>query len=171
MVRIGDQLVPLVAGDPNRKIIRVKNWAADHGENLTRARVHGDDRAVPARESLLCRNLQIDIDRQLELLARNRRGLVQSSHFPAMAVHQGAARSVLAHEHSVVLPLYARHTDHVAGAVKFELRLVQHILGHFPDVPDQVRHEPVARIQTPVRHDGVQFRQLVAVSIDKGERR
>jgi hypothetical protein len=118
-------------------------------------------------DRLFRRDLQIQIQRQLELLARLRGRFVQPPDFPPAAVHDRAPESILAHQNVVVLLLHSTHADHVAGRIEFELRLVEHVLGHFAHVADQVRHETVARIQPPVRHDRFQFRQFVLVRLDE----
>jgi hypothetical protein len=130
-------------------------------------RIHRHDRAILPFDRLLRRNLQIEIQGQLELLAGLRRRFVQPADFAPMAIHERAPRSVLAHQDVVVLLLDSAHTDHVAGVVEFELRLVEHVFRHFADVADQVRHETVARIQPPVRHDGFKFGKLVLVRLDE----
>src|SRR5580704_1081057 len=79
----------------------------------------------------------------------------------------GTAGAVLPHQDLVVLLLDARDADHVAGVIELELRLIQHRLGHFADVADQVSHESVARIEAEVGHDGVEFRQFVLVCLDE----
>ncbi len=94
-------------------------------------------------------------------------GFAQPPHFAAVAVDQRLPRSVRAHQQRVVLPLDAGNADHVARVVELELRLVQHVFADFADVADQVRHESVARIQAAVRHDRVEFRQLVAMRLDE----
>src|SRR5512142_3417898 len=59
---IGDEFVPLVTGDADGKIIRIEGRSADHGEDFTCVRIHGDNGTVLSFQRLLCRNLQIDID-------------------------------------------------------------------------------------------------------------
>ena len=169
LVRIVDQLVPLVAGNADGKIIGVEGGTAHHGQNFAGVRVHGDHCSILAFHGLLGGNLEIDIEGQLKLLSGNGGGFIEASNFAPMAVDQRASRTVLSHQNRVVLPLHARNSNHVAGAIKLELRLIQHVFGDFAHVADQVRHESVARIQAPVRHDGIQFRQLIAVRVDEGQ--
>src|SRR5436853_913673 len=87
--------------------------------------------------------------------------------FSSTAGYNRTPRSVLAHQHLVVLLLDAGDSDHVAGIVELKLRLVEHVLSHFAHVPDQVRHEALARIQTAVRHDRVQFGQFVTMRFNE----
>ena len=101
------------------------------------------------------------------MLARLGGSLVQPPHFAAAAVHDRSPRSVLPHQEVVVLLLHAAHAHHVTGVVELKLRLVEHVLGDFTHVAHQVRHEAIARIQPPVRHDRFQFRQFVFVRLDK----
>ena len=130
-------------------------------------RIHGHDRAVLPFDGLLRRDLQIQIDRQLELLARLRGCFVQPSDFASAAVHDRPPESILAHQNAVVLFLDSALAHHVARVVELELRLVEHVFGYFADVADQVRHEAVARIEPPVRHDGFKFGKLVLVRLDE----
>ncbi len=132
-------------------------------------RIHGHNRAVFAFDGFFRRDLQIQIHGQLQLLAGFGGRFVESPDFAPVAVDDRAPESVLAHQDAVVLLLDSAHTDHVAGVVELELRLVEHVFGDFSDIADQVRHEAVARIQAPVRHDGFKFGKLVLVRLDEGQ--
>ena len=87
-VGIVDQPVPFVAGYADGEIVGIKSRTADHGKDLAGARIHGHDCAILAFQRLFGGNLQVDVDRQLELLAGYGRGLVEPAHFLAAAVHQ-----------------------------------------------------------------------------------
>ena len=52
----------------------------------------------------------------------------------------------MSHQGIIVLPLNPGDSDHIAGIVEFELRLVEHVFRDFADVADQMRHKSVARI-------------------------
>src|ERR1700680_4114943 len=69
MIVVVDQLAPLIAGDSNGKIVGIKSRAANHGQDLPIARVHGYDCTILVAQSLFCSNLQIEVDGQLELPA------------------------------------------------------------------------------------------------------
>ena len=87
-------------------------------------RIHRDDCAGLALQRLFGRDLQVEIDGQLELLAGNRRHIAQRADFLAAAVDQHLPRAVLAHQNIVVVLLDARHADDVARVIQLPLRLV-----------------------------------------------
>src|SRR6185312_5210888 len=62
MIRIIHQLGPLITRNSYSKIIRIKRRAACHGENFTRVRIHGDNRAILSFERLLGGDLNIEIN-------------------------------------------------------------------------------------------------------------
>ena len=113
--------------------------------------------------------MQVHVNRELKLLARNCGRFIEPTDFLAAAVDEGSARAILSHQHLVVLLLDSGDTNYVARVIELELGLVEHSLGNFADVADQMRHKAVARIQAAVRHDGVEFRKLVLVSLYEGE--
>ena len=166
---IGHQAVPLVAADAHRKRIGIERRTAHHRQNFSGARIHGDNRARLAFQRLLGGDLQIEINRELELLARNRRNIAQRADFLAAAVHQHLARAVLAHQNIVVVLLDSRHANHVARVVELPLRLGQHLFAHLADIADHVRHEAALGIQAAMHRDDVEFRQVGAVRLDEGK--
>ena len=107
MVFIVDQLAPLIARNPHREIVGIEGRPAHHRQDFSGARVHGDDGAVFPFQRFFRRDLQIDVDRELQLFSRDRIRFSQQSHFAAMAVHQRPPRSVRPHQYVVVLPLHA----------------------------------------------------------------
>ena len=113
--------------------------------------------------------MQVHVNRELKLLARNCGRFIEPTDFLAAAVDEGSARAILSHQDLVILLFHSRDAHHVARVVELELGLVEHGLGNFADVADQMRHKAVARIQAAVRHDGVEFRKLVLVSLYEGE--
>ena len=169
MIFVVDQLAPLIPRDPNGKIVGIKGGAAHHSQDFTVARVHSHDGAVLVTQSLFGCDLQIEINGELELFAGLGWGLIEAANFSPTAIHNGSARTVLAHQYLVVLQFHARLSDHVAGIVELPARLVEHLLADFADVADQVGHEPIARIKPAVGHDGIQFGQFVAVGFDESQ--
>ncbi len=59
----------------------------------------------------------------------------------------------------------SRLPHHIAGAVEVKLRLVEHVFADFADIADQVGHKAIARIETAMRRDRVQLRQLIAMRL------
>src|SRR5581483_4282769 len=128
--------------------------------NLTRMRIHRDNGAVLSIERFFSRNLQVYIYSQLQRLARLCRLLSKQPNLFAMAIHQHLPRAILAHQNLVILQLYSRLSHNIAGIVELPLRLVKHVFTDLADIADEVREKSIAWIKPPVRHDGVQFRQL-----------
>src|ERR1041385_5048740 len=112
-IRIFRQLFPFFGGDAHGKIVRIESWPAHHGQYFPIARVHGDDCTVLAFQCLLCRLLHIQIDSEIQLMARHSRyvGVSGTSNFLASAVDQHAAGPVLAHQKIVVFQLNAGLAD------------------------------------------------------------
>ncbi len=123
VVRIVGQLVPFVARDAHGKIVGIKRWPANHGQHFAVARVHGHDGAVLSFQRLLRRFLEVDINRQLELLPGYSGDVrvLGSSHFFAFAVDQHLARAVAAFEQVVILRFHSTFADDVAALVGIEL--------------------------------------------------
>ena len=151
----------------HREFVGIESRTADHRQDFSIARIHGHDGAGPAFQRLFRRNLQIEVDGKLELLAGHRRHVAQRADFLAAAVDQHLARAVLAHQNIVVILLDARHADDVARVIKLPLRLGQHVFADLADVADDVRHESVLGIQAAMNRDDVEFRQVGAVRFDE----
>src|SRR5215470_12214542 len=98
MVLVGDELVPLIFRNLNGKIVGIECWPADHGENFAVARIDRHDRSILSLERLLGRDLQIEVNRELQLLAWYGRRFIEPTDFAAMAIDNRAPRSVLAHQ-------------------------------------------------------------------------
>src|SRR5690349_13594698 len=100
------------------KSIGIEGWAADHRQNLASTRIHGNYCTVLVPERFFGCNLQIDINGELELLARFCRLLFQRlADFPPMTVDQHLPRAVLAHQKIVVFEFYPGLADNVPRVV------------------------------------------------------
>ena len=95
VVRILDELVPVVAVDADGEGVWIEAGAGDHGENFAVARIHGDDGAVARTESEFGGVLQIFVDGELEVLAGSGVLGAEIADFAAMAVDDDVARPVL----------------------------------------------------------------------------
>ena len=131
-------------------------------------RIHGHNGAVFPFQRFLGRDLQVNIDCEFQLFSGHRVGFTQQAHFASVTVHQLLPRSVLSHQGIVILALHAGYSDHIARVIELELCLVEHVFRHFAHIANQVCHKSLARIQAPIRPDGIQFGQLVAMRFDKG---
>src|SRR5579863_3833791 len=129
--------------------------------------IHRDDRSVFPLQLLFSSNLQIDIDGELEWLSRDRLGLAETSYFAPMAINQCLTGPVLPHQQRVVLAFDSGYPNNITWVIQLKLGLVEHVLGDFAHISDQMSHEAVSRIEAPVRHDRVEFRQLIAMSFDE----
>ena len=97
MIIIVHQLVPLVPGNLHCETIWIEGGPTNHRQHFAGAGVQRHDGTVPAIQRLLGGNLQVQIDRQFQLLARFRGSLVQPPDFAAAAVDERAPRAVLSH--------------------------------------------------------------------------
>ena len=78
--------------------------------------------------------------------ARDVLRLPEAANLAPVAVNQSLPGTVLAHQHIVVLPLDAGNAHHVAWVIQLECRQIEHVVADFAHIPNQVRHEPIARI-------------------------
>src|SRR5579863_3655969 len=97
MIVVVDQLAPLVARNPNGKIVGIESRPAHHSQDLSVAWIHSHDGSVFISQGLLCGDLQIKIDGQPELSAGLGWSLIQALNFSSPAVHHRTSRAVLAH--------------------------------------------------------------------------
>ena len=91
MIGIGDELVPLRALNADGEGIGVEAGARNHGENVTVARVHGNDGAVAVAESQFGGALQIVVNGQVNILAGLRVLNAEMADLAAAAVDQNIA--------------------------------------------------------------------------------
>ena len=117
LVGVSDELIPLVAGDAHREVIGIERRAADHREDFSGMRIHGDNGPILAFQRLFRGNLQIDVDGQLQRLSGNSLRLAEAANLAPVAVDQRLPGAVLAHQHVVVLPLDTGNANHVAGVI------------------------------------------------------
>ena len=144
--------------DVRRERVGIEGRAADHRQHFAGARIERHHRAALAFERQFRDRLQIQIERQLQVVAG--RGLGALEHFALAAgtIHHHAALAVDAHQHVVILALEAGFADDVALRIFRELGSVQLLLGDLADVADGVRGEAIARIQAPLVLDQFHFR-------------
>ncbi len=168
MARVGNELVPVVAGDADGELVGVEIGMGDQRQDFAGAGIHGDDGAVAVAQQLLGFALQVEIDGELQVLSRSGVLRAQDAHLAAVAVHDYVARAVYAAQELVVGLLHAVLAHHVAGLIGGVARLIQVIFAHLAHVADQVRGESVSRIKPALLVDGLELGQLVAVRLDEG---
>ena len=162
MVRVVDQLVPVGAVDADGKSIGIEAGPRHHGQDLAIARIHRHNRAVAVAKRQLRGLLQIVVDRQLQVLPRNRVLDSQVANLPSVAVHNHFPRSVLPAQQRVVGLLHACLAHHIARLIVGKAWVVQVFFAHFAHVTNQVGSKAVAGIKSPLLVNGFQFRQFVA---------
>ena len=147
--------------------VGVEAGPGDHGQNVAVARIHGDDCAVAVAESQFGGALQIVVDGQLQVLARDGVLDAEIADFAAVAVDDDIARSVLAAQQLVVGLFHARLADHVAGFVVGKARVVEVFLTDFAHITDEVSGKAVAGIKAAFLFDGLQLGKFVAMRFNE----
>ena len=117
MQRVVVELLPLLVRNANGEIIGIRSGAADHGEHFAGARIERHHRAGSCAERLLRDLLQIVVDGELNLLARNGflLGRPVLTSLPTLLTMTRRMPSVPVKD-IVVLALQAGFADEVAGA-------------------------------------------------------
>ena len=151
----------------NSEVVGIKRRPAHHGQHLARVRVHGDHGAILVAQGLLCRALHVDVNRQLQILARDGMLEAEPSHLPAMAVHQHVARAVRTAQHRVVALLDPGTAHYVSWLVVGVLGLIQHVFADLARVADQVGRKAIARIEPALHVDRLQLGEFIAVRLDE----
>ena len=88
MVRIEHVLLPQITRDAHRERIRIEYRPAHQRQHLAGMRIHRNNRAIAIAQRMLRRPLNIQINRQLQILPRRSMLAAQTPHFAAMAVDQ-----------------------------------------------------------------------------------
>ncbi len=177
---IVEQLAPAIAAQPLDEHVRVVGGTAHHGEDLPRARVHGDESPALPLERLLRRPLQREIDREIDVAAGHARARPAET-LDFVAVHESAdlphllafdadaddADAVDAAQVFLVGRLEPRAPDDVppfqsAGASDLLIR-------HFADVPEQVRAERALGEEAPRPHREPEEREELAILPQNGD--
>ena len=136
VVGVGDQLGPIAAVDADREGVGIVAGMRDHGQNLAVTRVHRHHRAIAVAQRHLGRALNVDVDGQLQVLARSGVLRAQVAYLAAVAVHNNVARAVLAAQQCVVGLFDPGLAHHVAGHVVSVPRIVQIVFTHFAHIAD-----------------------------------
>ena len=163
---IGD-FPPVGRLDALRKLVGVETGSADHRQDLPGARVHGDNRAILAFHGELGDGLQIEIEGQLQVFARN--GFFVGERFVGLAavIHHHLALAIHAHQGVIVLALDAELADHGALAILRVVGRIQFLLADFAGIADDVRGKSVLRVKAALRMDQFHLGKEIAVRIDK----
>src|SRR5882724_1064100 len=168
MVGIVKDLIPVIFGEANGKLVGIEGGTRGHGENLACVRVHGDDSADFAFENFFGGHLDVEIDGELEVFAGGGEFLAEVAEFFAVAIDDDVATAVYAAEKGVVGGLDAGAADDVAGRVEGVAVIVgEHLLGDLADVANEVSGEAVGGIEAALLVEGFEFGEFVAVSGDE----
>ena len=105
--------------DVHGELVGIEGGPAHHGQHLAGARIERHHRAVLPVHGQFGDRLQVQVDGELQVLAREPPALFFEllAHLPAI-IHHHVLLAVHAHQRVVVLPLDAEFADHRAG---FEL--------------------------------------------------
>ena len=164
---IGEVLVPLIARNAHRELVGIEGGSADEREDFAGVRVNGDHGAVAVAECVLRGALDIEVDGELEALARLGGLGADLADFAAMTVDNHVLGAVFAAQDGVVRGLDAGAAHDVAGFIHGVVGIVEHVFTDFSDVANEVSGEAVARIEAALLLDGFQFGQLVFVGLDE----
>ena len=156
--------------------VRVEGRAADHREDLAGLRVHDDGcRCVRADlrellvDGLLGRLLQIDIDREFEIIARNRLLAAEDLHGLTRHVDLDLLAAVLAAQFLVVDLLEAELADDVARLVALVLHLLELSVVDLTDVAEGMRAFLLEDVVTDWRHFDDDAGVLALLLLDDGD--
>ena len=168
MIRVGEDGVPVGLGEVDRELVGIEGGTAGEGEDLAGVGIHGDDGANLAVEGLLGGFLDVEVDGEAEVFAGD--GVLFANHAELFAVRvdEDVAGAVGAAEERVVGLLDAGAADDVAGLVEGVAGVVEHLLGDFADVADEVGGEAVARVEAALLVEELDGGEFVAVGLEKG---
>src|SRR5262249_26487502 len=102
MIVIADELVPFLTRNANGKIIRIKDWPADHGEDLAVPGIHRHHSAILAFKRLLGSHLYIEVNGEFERLAGNCGVGSKPTNLLTVTIHKDFPRAILPAQHVVV---------------------------------------------------------------------
>jgi hypothetical protein len=131
--------------------------------------VHGDDCPDFAFESFFGGHLDVQIDGEPEVFARDGEFLAEVAKFFSVAVDDNVATAVNSAEESVIRGFYAGTADHVPGRVEcVSLVCGEHLLGNFAHIADEVSGKSIAGVEATLLVESLKFGELVPVGGDEG---
>ncbi len=154
VVGVVEDLVPIVLGKSNGKLVGIEGGAGGHRQNFTRVRVHGHDSADLTVEGFFSGHLDVEVDCELEVFARGGKFLTEVAKLFSVAVDDDVTAAVDAAEQRIVGLLNARAAYDIARGVEGIARVVEHLFGDFADVPDEVSGESVAGVEAALLVEG-----------------
>jgi hypothetical protein len=169
MVRVIEDLVPVVFGKTDGELVGVECGAGGHGEDLAGVGIHGDDGADFAFEGFLGGHLEVEVDGELEVFAGGGEFLSEVAEFFAVAIDDNVTAAIGAAEEGVVGGLDAGAADDIAGRIE-GVALIggEHLLRDLTDVADEVGGEAVAGVESALLVECLEFGELIAVGSDEG---
>src|SRR5579872_95951 len=171
MVGIVDQVAPVLRPDAGGEKIGVIGRMAHHGEHLAVPRIEHHHRAALVLHRQFGHYLKIEVDRKLQVFTGYGGLVFEDLVLVAEVVDSYATLAVNAHQGIVVLALDAVFADQRSLVVLREFGRVQLRFGNFTDVPDDVRCQPILRIEAALSMNQLHLRERprVAVRLDKGQ--
>jgi len=163
------QVFPVFRADAAGKQVGIERGTAHHGEHFAGSGVESNHGAAAVFQGQLSHRLQIQIDGQLQVLARDGFLVIQDVALVAEAIHFHAALPVHAHQLIVVLAFNAVFSDDIALVEPGEFGRVQLGFAYLADVSNGVRRQAVAGIQAVLDVDHFQLgeRTGILMRIDK----
>ena len=157
--------------DSSGEPVRIVCGPAHHSEYFAGARIERNNRAAAVFHRQFGDSLQIQVDGELQILARDRLLIADDLPLLAAVIDHHLPLPVDAHQLLVVLPLDSLLADDVALLVVDELGGIQFVFADFTHVADHVRGEAVLRIEPPLRVDQFHLREGagIAVRFHKGQ--
>src|SRR5690348_3564534 len=101
-------------------------------------RIHSDNRPAVSFKRLLRRHLNIEINRQLQVLSGNSCLSAETPDFLAVTIDQRSPRTILSHQDLVIELLDTALTDNRSRLIRFVLRRVQVLFADLANVSDEM---------------------------------
>ncbi len=168
MVGVIEDGLPVSPGQPHGKLIWIERRPRHHRQDFAGMGIQRHHRADLAFHRLLRRPLDVQIDRQPQVLPRLRILLAHHADLAPVRVHNHVPRSILPPQNLVVSLLHAALADHIARLIERKFGVVQIRLGHLTHIAQHVRRKAVARVQPTLLVQRIELRQLIPVRCQKG---
>ena len=108
---------PLLAVDTVCKVVWIEGRMADHCQDFAGTGGESYDGAGAVTQRRFCHHLEVQVDGQPQIVARNGIDRRHRTHFLTAAVHDNATHSVTSGEHGIVLSFHTKFAPDVARYV------------------------------------------------------
>ena len=140
---------------------------AHHGQYLARLRRERHHGADTLAQGSFRRHLQVEINREAQIVAGSGVDCGHRPHFLPAAVDDHAPRAIPSHEQRVILALDAELSHHVASLV-IRVRSGNHLLRHLPHIAQYRRQDLVLWVDPLLDLDHVKLGVFHAVRFHEG---